>query len=930
MLVAGNKLKRGAWKGVCLIWVAACAMSPLYGLAAEGVQISGVAPAALRQLASVEGIHQYVLPNGLQVLLAPDASKPTTTVNITYKVGSRHENYGETGMAHLLEHLVFKGTPSLPGKTIVQEFAKRGMQFNGSTFFDRTNYHETFAASEENLDWALRMEADRMVNSFIARADLDSEMTVVRNEMESGENNPGSMLWQKMMAAAYQWHNYGKSTIGARSDVENVKIENLQAFYRKYYQPDNAVLVVAGKFDEAATLARISAHFGEIPRPARVLETTYTRDPVQDGAREVSVSRVGDARILGAMYHIAAGAHPDAAALQLLAFILGDSPSGRLHRALVEKKLAASADVEVLSLQEPGVLMAFAQLDKLQSPEAARRVLLAELEGLRKRPISEAELKRAKQALKNAFEQALNDPAHFGVALSESIALGDWRLFFIERDRIDAATLADVQRVAEQYLLASNRTFGEFIPVAKPQRATIPDDPDVTAMVADYRGREALAEGEVFDASPANIEQRTQRSTLANGMKLALLAKRTRGNTVQGSLILRLGDEQSLRGKKQVAALTAAMLSRGSSRLNRQQIADRLEALKAQVDISGQDGVVTVAFETRREQLGEFLALLREMLRTPTFPASEFEQLRHQLLTGIEAERNQPESLAEHALARYDNPYPKGDVRYAETVDEQIAALKALRVADLKAFHTAFYGADHAQLALVGDFDAKATAAQLGQLFADWRARKPFARVAMPFRESKGGEIRIEAHDKANAFFIAGLSVPVQDNAQEAAALAIANRVLGGGSLKSRLADRLRQQDGLSYGVGSYLQLNPYEANSQLGLYAIYAPGNLDRLKLGLKEEIERFVREGITEQELQDARSGLLEAGRIGRTQDGNLARALASQLFQQRDMRFVTEQEARLQAVSVAEVNAAIRKFIDPARVVSAFAGDFAAQAK
>ena len=186
---------------------------------------------------TVEGITEYRLANGLRVLLAPDSSKPTTTVNITYLVVNRHENYGETGMAHLLEHLVFKGTPTQGN--IMTELGKRGMDFNGTTFTDRTNYFETFPASDENLQWVLTMEADRMVNSFIARADLEKEFSVVRNEMERGENNPHMVLYTRLIATSFDWHNYGKSTIGARTDVENVKIENLQAFYRKYYQPDN-------------------------------------------------------------------------------------------------------------------------------------------------------------------------------------------------------------------------------------------------------------------------------------------------------------------------------------------------------------------------------------------------------------------------------------------------------------------------------------------------------------------------------------------------------------------------------------------------------------------------------------------------------------------------------------------------------------------
>ncbi|MFN7793166.1 MAG: M16 family metallopeptidase, partial [Cyclobacteriaceae bacterium] len=226
------------------------------------------------KMTSVEGITEYRLANGLKVLLFPDPSKQTITVNITYMVGSKHENYGETGMAHLLEHLVFKGTPNHPD--IPKELTEHGCRPNGTTWVDRTNYYETFNATEENLKWAIDLEADRMVNSYIAKKDLDSEMTVVRNEFESGENSPFRVLMERVMSTAFLWHNYGKSTIGARADVENVPIEKLQAFYKKYYQPDNAVLLVAGKFDEAKTLDLIVQKFGRVPKPERQISQTYT------------------------------------------------------------------------------------------------------------------------------------------------------------------------------------------------------------------------------------------------------------------------------------------------------------------------------------------------------------------------------------------------------------------------------------------------------------------------------------------------------------------------------------------------------------------------------------------------------------------------------------------------------------------------------
>ena len=880
---------------------------------------------------SVEGITEYRLPNGLRVLLAPDASKPTTTVNITYMVGSRHENYGETGMAHLLEHLVFKGTPSLPGKTIVEEFARRAMRFNGTTFYDRTNYYETFAASDENLDWALKMEADRMVNSFIARSDLDSEMTVVRNEMESGENNPGRVLWQNMTAAAYQWHNYGKSTIGARTDVENVKIDNLQGFYRTYYQPDNATLIVTGKFDGAKTLERIEQYFGGIAKPARALPQLYTLDPVQDGSREVSVSRVGDSYIIGSLYHIAPGAHADANYSELVGFILGDTPNGRLHKALVDKKKVASVEGDSLALRDPGYLMFFANLNKNQSREDAKKIMLSVVEGFKKEPITEVELKRAKTSVLNAFDKALSNPVAYGIGLSEAVAQGDWRLYFLRRDRIEKATLADVQKFAENYLVESNRTYGQFLPTDKPVRADVPKAPDLAVLLADYKGKAAVSQGEVFDPSPANIDQRTVRFELPNGMKGALLSKSTRGNTVNGQIVLRMGDENSLFGKRETAQVVAQMMLRGTTKLSRQQIADRLEELKAKVNIGTANGnALSIDFETRREQLPETLALLREVLRNPTFPATEFEQFRTEWITGTEEKRRQPDAIAQNELGRYDNPYKKGDVRYTSSFAEEIEAVKAIKAADLKAFHQAFYGANHGQVSLVGDFDAKATQEALKTLLGDWKSKAKYSRVSNPFHATKGTALSFETPDKANAFYIAGVSLPLKDDAPDAQAVTLANRVFGGGGLKNRIIDRLRQKDGISYGAGSFLQLNPYDANSTLGLYAIYAPQNLAKLKAGVADEIARLVKDGVTETELADAKSGILQNNQIVRSQDGALTGALTGQLFQGRTMKFVADNEAKLKATSLAEVNAAITKYFDESKLVQVYAGDFVAAAK
>src|SRR5437764_1899660 len=357
-------------------------------------------------------------------------------------------------------------------------------------------------------------------------------MTVVRNDMERGENSPFQMMLQRLGSASFDWHNYGKSTIGARSDVENVDIGRLQAFYRMYYQPDNAVLIVAGRFDPDKTLASIVRDFGPIPKPARVLPKLYTEEPVQDGERSITLRRAGDTQLVGIGYHIVPGAHPDFIPLQALVNAMTIEPAGRLYQALVDARKATGVGGFTPALHDPGAAIIYAQLSLTDSLDAARATMIATLEDVAAHPISEAEVDRVRtRALKNV-DDAIANPTALGVRLSESIAAGDWRLFFLQRDRWRKVTAADVNRVATQYLKPANRTVALFVPEAKPDRAPNVAPVDVVDMLRDYKGDPALAAGEDFDPTPANLDARTERFALANGMKVAFMPKKTRGGKV--------------------------------------------------------------------------------------------------------------------------------------------------------------------------------------------------------------------------------------------------------------------------------------------------------------------------------------------------------------------------------------------------------------
>jgi zinc protease len=881
-------------------------------------------PAGVKKGPSVEGITEYDLANGLRVLLAPDASKPTTTVNTTYLVGSRHEHYGETGMAHLLEHLMFKGSPKNP--QVWKEFTSRGLRANGSTWVDRTNYFASFAANDKTLEWYLNWSADAMTHSFIARKDLDSEMTVVRNELELGENNPFRVLLQRSMSSAYVWHNYGKSTIGARVDVENVNIEHLQAFYRKFYQPDNAVLIVAGRFDEARTLALIAKSFGAIPKPKRQLEATYTIDNAQDGERSVTVRRVGETQLAMAVYHIPAAASPDYAAIDILDTVLGDTGTGRLHKALVETKQAAAVFGFSFAFKEPGVAIYGAQLPNDGSLDTAKATLVATIEGFAKTPVTDAEVDRARTKFLKNFELTASDPEKVGVALSSSISQGDWRLFFLERDRVRAIKTADVQRVALQYLLPDNRTLGLFIPTAQPQRPPAPAFADAEPMVKDYKGDAPVVAGEVFEATTPNIESRAKRITLANGMKVAMVPKRTRGGTVNALMLMRFGDEKSLFGTETLGELTLEMLDRGAGGMTREQIRDAFDKLKARVNFFGGGASAEgVQIETTRENLPEVIRLVAKILRSPTFPAPEFEQLKNEEATGIESQRKEPTAVGARALQRHGNPYPKGDLRYVGDFDELIASVKAVTLDDVKGFYSRFYAADHATFAAVGDFDADALARELGELFGDWKSRESYTRVPRPYYDVAATQIKLETPDKANAYFGASLQFPLRDDDPDYAALLVANRMIGGGP-GSMLWQRVREKEGLSYGIGSGTQTNAYDKRTTFNVFAIYAPQNLAKLEAAFHEEMARVYKDGFPAERLADAKSGLLQARQLSRAQDSVLASQLNERLDIDRTLAFDQKIDRDIAAVTLEQANAVFRKYIDPSKLTTVRAGDFA----
>jgi zinc protease len=745
--------------------------------------------------------------------------------------------------------------------------------------------------------------------------------------MERGENNPFQVLLAKTLATMYQWHNYGKSTIGARADVEGVDIGRLKDFYKLYYQPDNATLIVSGKFDPAAVLEQIQTEFGAIPAPKRALPNHYTLDPAQDGERLVTLRRVSGVPLILAAYHVPPGAHPDMAALKLIDLLMSDDPAGRLHQRLIDNKLAANVFAFSRAAFDPGMTIFGAQLAPGQEVDAAQAALIDVIESIAKVPFTDDEVNRARSNWLISWDRRFTDPEQIGLALSEYVALGDWRLFFLLRDRIKAVTTTEINRVAGTWLLRDNRTLAQYLPTEKPARAPVPQAVNLVAQLQEFKPVEAAATVASFEATPENIESRTRRAEIGPGLKVSLLPKDTRGNVVDAQLILRFGSVESLMGRRTAATLLPALLDKGTTSLSRQQVQDRQTALKSTINIRGDAQAINVSIQSTREHFVAMIELVGDLLRNPILPANALEEVRQQALSGIEQSRKEPQALVSNTLERYGNPYPVGDLRAARTFDELVADLQAVNIEQVREIHRQFLGASNAQFAAVGAMDEAAVNAALARALGAWVSKTPFERAPRPLIPLTLMRQVLETPDKQNAVLVMRQPLPIRELDPEQAALLVANFIVGSSS-NSRLWTRIREKEGLSYDVRTQISFNPFETASFFSGSAIFAPSNRAKVERAFEEELIRVQRDGFTVAEIKEAKEGILNFRRLARAQDANLASTLAANAYLGRTFAIDRQVDDAITQVTPEQALSAWRKFIDPQRFVKALGGDFKGQ--
>jgi zinc protease len=686
-------------------------------------------------------------------------------------------------------------------------------------------------------------------------------------------------------------------------------------------------LVVAVKFDPEAALKDIVQSFGKIPKPTRKLPPEYTVEAAQDGERRVTLRRTGGSPLVAAMYHVPSAAHKDFAALDLASMIIGDTPSGRLYKALVANKLAAGVFAFTMDRAAPGSVMFGASLQADMDQVRALSTLTTTVESIAKEPFTAEELDRVRNQWLKGWDQGFSDPQKISAALTEAIALGDWRLFFVSRDRIRAATLAEVQQAADRLLVQANRTEGVYIPTDKPSRAPQLNKPNLQEELKGYTGDVGLKQASAFDPDPNNIDARTQRKTvsLKNGkLQLALLPKESRGDRVQVAIQLQFGDVDSLKGQRSNTIAVADLLLKGTSTQTRQQITDRIDALGGQVGVSGAGGGLFIQLSTTAKHIDELTSYVLDVVQQANFAQEQLDEYVRKTTTSIKSSMTEPNAIASRMLARHGNTWSKDDIRYTPTFDESLTALAGLTREQLAAYHQKFFGVSQTSASAVGAFDAAKLEQTLTTALNKWNAGAAYKRTPEPYRDIKPAQMQADTPDKANAFYIAGSMLKLQDTDPDFTALSLANFMLGG-SENSRLWMRIREKDGLSYNVRTRLNVSSFEPNGTWSVYAIYAPENRQRIEAGIREEFERALKDGFTETEVKEAIAALLNYRKLSRAQDANLVSGWIAYMETGRDFKWSAESDKKVAALTVEQVNAALRKYLQPQRFSSVAAGDF-----
>jgi zinc protease len=898
---------------VAVLMLALTSMAPVVATARSA---PAQASAEARLEAQTGGISAYRLPNGFKIILAPYPSAATARVELLVKTGSKLEGYGETGMAHLLEHMLFKGAGARAN--VKSDLTALGASWNGTTTADRTNYFETIPAEPDKIDAALRIEADRFIRARFTQQDLKSEMTVVRNELERGDSSPDSLVMRALQRQSWFWHGYGRPTIGARSDIEDAPFAALQAFHKKHYRPDNAALIVTGKFDAAHVLKLASQLFAEAKNPPGPPIASWTREESRPITNRSEMTLPAGRTLVASGWKLPGALERQSYALDLASNAICSNDWGTLRKTLVlERKMAINAFCGTDLQKDYALFTAFAGAEKGADAEALSRSLVEHIEAAARAGVTPAQLDRARQEELTGYERIENDHEGLAGQLSAAEVAGDWRLYFWRRDLVSSITADEANAALRKWIVPTNRSD---VLLRHAEGVTAPELPrsagDAAPLVAGKSWPPVAKLSDPIPTSAAELARATIKVDLGDPRAQGvLITRKTQGDLAWVVVGNDYGNEAALRGRTAACGIANGLVAYGGAGLTRDQLSAKLADLKAEWSIS----LGGVSVEAPRDQVDAALDVLLAAWAAPTLPPAEFDRLKAAALSGIERALKEPSAVAANqAGLRFDN-YPTGYAIKPRSLEQQLAEAKAVSYDDVKACVNDFLGVSHVRLAQVGRFtpaDVKATWAKLAKLPA---SKTPYARV-LDFDAPttvNTQPISVAMPEKPNATVMGLAVIPLRDDSPDFPALRLAIKALGGDA-DSRIWQRLREKEGLAYGAGAGLSGSTFEARSSVQLSATAATDKAEVALASLQDELQRALQGGFTEAEIERAKRNWLQERKNSLRSEDAYASSLASALYSGRDYAWLADYDARIAQVTAAQASAVLRKYLGSAPVV------------
>lgn len=917
------------------------------------------------KIGEVKEVSEYRLENGLRVLIAENHSAPVATLLVVYRVGSRNEGVGYTGSTHFLEHMLFKGTDSHnaeQGNGMDDLLTQIGAHWNATTWFDRTSYYEV--VPNDFLELCIELEADRMRNLRLRQEDRDSEMSVVRNELERGENHPEEALEKELYAIAFREHPYHHPTIGWRSDVEGVPMERLRQFYDTFYWPNNATVIALGDFKREDALALINDHFGKIETAPKEIPSVYTTEPAQEGERRFEVSRVGDLPRVWAGYHVPEATHRDNYAIAAMRQLLGSTyeRSSRLYKRLIDTSLANEVFARHDDLRDPGLFIVGATINPGVDLAQVEKELFEEIERLAIEPASDEELKRIKSSNLKGTILAKADPSSLAFMLGEAESKADWRWLMEYDDKFEAVTKEDIMRVAREYFSRRNRTVGHFLPKQDSEDGASeimgegdddgavlgfdPLDLDQTAGSAAAAGhdlasahtaeplysKKEIKEFLQLKPTPVTVTfknkaassyvSKVRKEVLANGMTV-LLMQNPGTESLALSFNIRAGRYFTHQLPSSPAELMGDLLPHGSQSYNKTQIAEILEEMGCAggLEFFVDNYRIGLAAQLVATDLPQYLDLLNDVVRNPLLAEEELAKTKVEWKARFVESKMNTRSMAWNKLRQ--ELYPKDHPFYDKFFDDQALELEGVTAETLHSVHKKYFSPANTIVTIVGDVDLDHALKLISQRFADWKGEKaPDIIVPDVGLPKAARRLEILLPEKASVDIVMAHPCELKRASEDFYAARIGNAALGQDTITSRLGQVVRDKAGLTYGIYSTFSDTAF-GGAPWTVSLSSNPKNVERALQLIDATLEEYLTKGISKEDLAKESGRALGSFKVGLASSMGISRVLTEFEFLGLGVEELDRIQERYMSLSKAKVDSAMKRYFHPEKSITVLSG-------